>query len=704
MIQTVFNGETVFVVNEEWSDGASFDAGFALIRDTQTSLTRHESRRPYSGTLRVSAGYGCYVLEEDLRELIGQLRELKDQSVVIPFWPAIAQWQDRAGQKIKGGLMIVWKDDWSQLEIYEAGSEPGWPAAVDSVAPALMGFLKPSEPKVLDTAQAWWKVDFVESSPAEYALQVSGSVFAAGPQPAGYGAAPTMIPWMPDYSDSVGESLNVRVERSPVGLDREQGTTFYPHDVYRGHASGYTLEGLSQTGQDEIADLLKWFVEVSGPGESFWGRGSFILGKLALPALAGATTLHLEETGALRPGDWIVTDVSGASYFAEVNTIVGNDLFLVAALGVALPSGWPLSGLHLARLDKPQAQVRWRRPGLATVRLQWTEVRPEAVIPFDETLGTTIGKLAERVVFFQFVRDFGNGTVSNWYYTSFEEDINWGGHNWVHAPLECGDISQSLNLEDDVTEIRSFIFAGNPLVDDVALQSEAPLSVTITFADWDGAAVSNAAVMFKGDCTSCGRDGNKLSAKCRFGPGLFETQLPRFVRGKVCNHLGGSNNDGSFLISAGCTLTKANFKFTAVVANPVSGLFPATLNVATLVGVGGSAAVATVIANYFANGWVEWGAGAAIQRRMIIGSTVPAAGALALTLHRYFRGLPNAGDALVLYPGCDGLFATCKAYNAGTNPTGKFNNIVNFGAEPFTPVSNPSTTGLPQFNTDGAKK
>jgi hypothetical protein len=180
------------------------------------------------------------------------------------------------------------------------------------------------------------------------------------------------------------------------------------------------------------------------------------------------------------------------------------------------------------------------------------------------------------------------------------------------------------------------------------------------------------------------------------------------LRGTMCNFLNGANNDGSFLISQACTLLKANWKATALVIAPVGNAFPFTLHLNTLTGVGAditaSIGAARVFANFFANGWIEWGAGAAIQRRLIIGSTAPVAGALNLTLHRYFSALPNVGDTVTLYPGCDGLAATCKAYDAVTNPAGKFNNYLNFGGEPFTPIANPSTSGQPNLNTRGAKK
>jgi hypothetical protein len=162
-------------------------------------------------------------------------------------------------------------------------------------------------------------------------------------------------------------------------------------------------------------------------------------------------------------------------------------------------------------------------------------------------------------------------------------------------------------------------------------------------------------------------------------------------------------------------MLKANWKFTAIVAGPVSAAFPFQLYLTTMAGIGANAAAALaagrIFDNWFSNGWIEWGAGAAIQRRMIVASDGVSDLATILTLHRYFKGVPNIGDVVTLYPGCDGLFTTCLAFDADTNPTGKFNNSTdgtpgqsNFGGDPFTPITNPSLTSLTQIGAQGSKK
>jgi hypothetical protein len=206
---------------------------------------------------------------------------------------------------------------------------------------------------------------------------------------------------------------------------------------------------------------------------------------------------------------------------------------------------------------------------------------------------------------------------------------------------------------------------------------------------------------FTGQLSSMARDGNKATAKFKIGSGLLDTTLPKFTRGPLCSHLSGSN-DGTFLISAGCTLLRTDWKFTAKIGGPISSAYPFNVYLTNLARASGAAP--TFFANWFVPGMLVWGTGVNVKRRMIVASATPIAGALMVTLDDYFTSLPVIGDDVVLFPACDGTTLTCKAYDATNNSTGKFDNYVNFGGNPFTPTYNPSTTGLPDLNQNGAKK
>ena len=700
MIVTTFNSDTVYLINDAWDGRSPFHLDASILRDSQISLTKRETARPYSATLSCKVKYSLTLQDADLTAVIGGLRDLTTQSVVIPFWPALTTWSARAAANIKGGLMLVWKADWSQYEIYPAGAEPGWPSGGDQVAPALMGWIKNAQPTMMSPRAATWTVDFTESSPATYALQPASYSFAAGPQPTGYATAPRVLPFDPDFR-KVSGAVNVEVSRVQIGFSRDYAETFYPHASWRSQSAGYTLIS------PEPAKLLRFFRDVAGVGQTFWATDWVAAATLTADVASSDTVLNVRDTNAVKVGDYISLFTS-AGITRKVTAKTSTTITISSAPGAAqtksLTSIFPLC---LARLDKPTVSIEWKNLEIAKAEMMWSEVPPEVVLPGDETLGTSIGQLAPRVVLFQFTRDYGNGTVSNWYFTNYEKDLTWNTHTWTSGSFSVGDISQTLNLENDVCEVTSFIFAGNPLVDDLTRQAEAPLTMIVRFADYDGTTVSNVVTVFTGDCSRPRRTGSKFTMSGRFGPALLETELPRMVRGTSCNNLGGSN-DGSFLISAGCTLLKSAWKFTGLVHSPLSAAYPYSLSLGTLTGVGANAAAALagsgIFANWFANGWVEWGAAAAIQRRAIVGSTTISGGVIALSLHRYFNGLPSIGDTVTFYPGCDGQYGTCKAYDVSLNPTGKFNNGLNFGGEPFTPATNPSTAGQVDLGVSGAKK
>jgi hypothetical protein len=708
MIQTTFNAQTVFLINDAWDGNSALQADFKLPRDTVDSLTGRESRRPYGATLRTAMQYTVSVQSADLRTLQGSLRNLNTQPVIVPLWPAMTTWANRAAAPISGGLRIAWKDDWSQFTIYAATDvEPSWPSAGDNFAPALMGFIKPTQPSLITPSAAQWKIDFTESSPAAYALAPAAGALALGPKPTGYATAPYLFPYLPDFS-RVSEGIAIPVAREQIGFSREQRTEFYTQAASRNQTANYTL--VSQ----DLGTFLSFFQAIAAPGSSFWASGYFQVAELTQDVAAVDTVLHVSDTTALLVGDYISLYSYGTTVARKISAKTANTITVDSAAGVALPASLTcIFPLCLASLPGASASIKWISPDVAGLQLQWTQLPTEELLPGDETLGQTIGKQPLRITLFQFIRDYGNGTIDNWYFSGYEAAITYSGNTYLYSGrFSVSDIPQSLNLATDEVTITSDIVTGNPLNAEVALTSEAPLSVKITIADYDGVTVSNAQQVFFGEVTSPSKNGGRISAKCKIGNGLTRAALPRMICGTMCNHLAGTN-DGTNLISFGCTgpdsiMPKANWKFTALVAAPLSAAFPPTVHVSSLTGVGtnGAAALAAgrVFANWFANGWIEWGAGSSIQRRAIVGSTVPVGGALALTLHRYFNGVPNIGDTVTFYPGCDGLFATCKAYDAANNPTGKFANDKNFGGEPFLPITNPSTTGLNQLGTQGGKK
>lgn len=698
MLPLTYNAQTVFVVNDPWDGNNPFECEFSLVRDTQTGLTKHEARRPFSATLRVKANFEATVRGEALTQLLSSLRALNQQPVVIPFWPAMGTWAHRAALSCDGGLKIVWKSDWSQFAIYTAtDGEPGWPGDDDNVAPALWGYLNPMQPELLEADKAIWEIDFVESSPAIYALLPPASDANDGPEPDGYVSAPKLLPFLPDFSD-VKEVTNVDVIRDDAGFTREKNPTYYPQPPQKKQAANYVFFN------GDWAQFLSFFQSYTAPGASFWAPGWYRVAKLTAAVLATDTVLNVTDSGAVGGGDWLAFYSGGNFIFKQVLSVGAGIITLDAAIGAALPAdGCEIYPLLLVRLDKPLVKISWSDMNAAHSAVQWTEIGAEYFPAGSETLGTTLGKLNQRIVLFQFSRDFLDGTVTEAYFTNYEKGVTYDSQDWTYQNMSHGDIQNSVNVEADTMDFDSFNFAGNPLIPDLTLSAVGILELTVFWADFDGTTVSNVTQVFNGQLVSCSRKGNKLSAKFGIGPvAALDSMLPAMIRGTTCNHLKGKNTDGSYLISYGCTLKKAAFEHTAVIASLTSG-YPYQLALTGLTFVPGGTAP-TYFANWFANGWLEIGAGATLQRRYISASTNPVAGALTLTVSRWFDVAPNIGDTVTFYPGCDGIYTTCQAYDAVTNPTGKFNNFLNFGAEPFLPPGNPTLSAMIPNPAAGAKK
>jgi len=148
--------------------------------------------------------------------------------------------------------------------------------------------------------------------------------------------------------------------------------------------------------------------------------------------------------------------------------------------------------------------------------------------------------------------------------------------------------------------------------------------------------------------------------------------MPRFTLQPTCNYP---------LFSAGCTLDRASWTFRATFANPGPAGFPHTFDIANI----DSRLVGFAVADYFAGGFIEMGAGPTYEVLPIVRSTamVDQALTLTLTLARDPRFYPLAGQAVALIPGCDARAETCKT---------KFFNYLNFGGHPFIPKANASVT------------
>ncbi len=642
---------------------------FELLADLVTGLTNRETRRPVGQTLRVSKfTYRSTLDGANLRRLEDSLRDYQIEPVVVPLWPAAVLWSDRASMPITGGLKVAWKTDWSQWAIYTT-VEPGWATDSDNVAPALMGRLDKREAIWIQGDIGTFKVDFVEQSPADYALSATAQTWDNGPKPsAGWGIYPALFPLMVAFESPRGGHL-ISVQRQTIGFSREPLEYAYPQTV----ANDRSVNQPTVT-SDEVGVLLRWFLD-HGAGKAFWFPTWTDSVRLTAPI--ASDTFAVEDTNEVRAADFLAFITDGIAATGQINSVTSDTVTMVADPG-AFGMDTVVSRMLLVRFEKLRLRIDWDEPGLASASFTVVELPPEYTPAADETLGSTLGLLSTRCYLYELSRTL-DGTVFTDYSTSFESALTYGGNSYLSDRITHGSIKAGLMLDRDDVTITAGLDVDSPLFALATMRMEAPLAIVIRSADVSGSTAINTAVLFTGEIISSKLKGQIVTAKAVSGGTIFDRKVPRFQFQRQCNHS---------LFDVGCSLAKADWKWTGTVQDPGAPGYPFEIIVESISG------PVTASANLFAGGWVEFGTGATWQRRAVLISTAESGAVLTLTVDRDPYPALTIGDAVSIYVGCDGSAATCQT---------KFDNYLNFGGHPFLPMSNPSIV-RPTTGSAGGKK
>ena len=691
MISTFWNAEPVWLLDLQPSYDAPIAADVSLIATTDAGLTNREARRGFGLTPRFRTKFKILAQGADARRLQGALRTYQNEPVFLPLWPAAVAWSGYGARLIGGGINLVFKDDWSQWALFAPGWEPLWPAAGDTVVPVLQGRLEVRTVTWLGPELAEFAVDHSEASPAAAAITVAAVGWTNGPLPSvAWGAAPYMYPFEVDFAGNVGQENLITILREEVGFTRLPAETLYPQAVARRDQGSHFMQS-----QTEWASMLRFFIE-HGSGKAFWSGDWVSAADLTVDVNAADLVLQVSDVQGLLGGDWLALlgtagGPGGVTATARIASLPDATHIDLTGAGLTAPGGGPapavmkavetlVSHLVLARFDVPKITLQWHSNDYAECLLKLHELPAEYVPAGDETLGTTIGILPARCYLYEFSRVLGGVTYTD-RWTNFENDLIFGGNNYTCRRIAHGDIRFTLQADQTQVDVKSDLVAGSALVLLATLQMEAPLMLVIRSADTDGVNATNGVVLFFGEVEMASVVGNRITGRASCAGARFDRKVPRFVLQTGCNYA---------LFGAGCTLLTANWRFTAQVQNPGAPGYPYAFVLNSLARSVGAAPAYTQ--DWFAGGWIEFGAGLTYQRRGILLSTVPAAGVLTVTLDRDPAPFPSIGNAVVLFPGCDGLFGTCIA---------KFNNELNFGGHPFLPASNPS---LIQQQVNGGKK
>lgn len=676
-----FRGTTVWLVTEPPNWSSPVEGRFSIVRATETSLTRQESRRAYSRTLRTRLRYTALVAGDDARGLHAALHQITTEPILLPFWPSQRPWSDRAASPISSGLQVAIRADFQHWNVFTPDQPPDWPLSGDQWAPLLWGFLAPTHSlEWWNDSLLQWTVDFTEAGRPEYALtpspgNTSGSA-VVGPIPDGDTVAPPLFDFPPQW-DQRTDQLCVQIQRQSPGFRRQQTPTFYPQSVAQSGHHRFLL-----TSSASVAHWLGRVQDLAG-GSVFWLPTATSILRLTSDAQANDGTLTVADASTVQVGDALAL-IQGSDVIARrVQSILSaTQIALDPSPGVFLSAGaTTLSRLLLAVLDDAEFTLEWTHTDLALGQLAVREVPGEYVVAPTSTGGPSVGLLPPRAWLYQLSLWIGVDAFPT-YWTSYESDLVWGGQTHTSADVSHGDRVDSLNLERTTVEFISRIFPGNPLLPSLLGTSEGPVTVTILAAILSDGVVIEADTVFTGEVTQVSVRGSIISAQVSPGGNRWGGQWPRWLRGPTCN---------ATLFHDGCHLDPLAWRWSARVVGPVSGQWPYRLTVGSLTQPG---AMALSDADAFALGWIEWGAGAARQRRPIIASTAVAAGQSAVTLGRWFSSDPLPDDAVFLTPGCDQQRTTCQR---------KFRNFLNFRGHPFIPAGNPTLVKRSDAGSGGKK-
>jgi len=294
----------------------------------------------------------------------------------------------------------------------------------------------------------------------------------------------------------------------------------------------------------------------------------------------------------------------------------------------------------------------------------------ETRVAFEQVLASAEEQQEEVAYLIEVYSEAAPGDVAR--LTPAEYPISAGGHTWSPARIEVDKIRSSLKIQDDKTTVRVYVEDLPQITPVIRHETDIPIRATVyqTFPAHDPAPLH---VLCAGTAIRWKLTGPKAEFSIEPFSGILNRKIPRFHLSRTCNFA---------VFSPGCArLRPAEM---AASAWAVQGLVVSQYN-GNILHLDNLTGVPAAMANgWFDNGWVEIGTGIDKQIRVIRGSWwnpgPPAQ--LHLTLARPARtDIAPAGTPVVMYPGCDGSFATCQS---------KFGNGNAYGGAPFAPTYLPN--------------
>lgn len=467
----------------------------------------------------------------------------------------------------------------------------------------------------------------------------------------------------------------------PVNWAETAGSAFVydPKMLFIGMAApvahrlpSYTIRGYNGSvllaTEAEIEEWDAFVGTCKGRLNGFWIRAHEAAFKVS--AAIDSTHFTIEDIGLRHayssddtPSQHIeCVDTAGVVQRASISSVVeGTDgLELVTLTAAATPQidqTWSVYRLLYVRFTRDEFDAEYVADNRQRVRVEVIELP-------DEYAAIETG---QQPVYLYEVTD-PEGNISRW--TSLNVDVVSNGQTYTSYPVTHHQHRWTLNGGAAATTLETWHADNNPLALLFPPVRHKPFHVAILAADYSTPSTTRA--VFSGYTTGVQLQGRRMQIKCEALMEAAGRKFPRFFIQARCNYA---------LFSTSCGVIRSSLKVTGTIKD-MGGR-----NVLV------EGVVGTFAANYFTLGYLTLPANAITERFGIESSLEASGGEVYLTLTgRLAHAVP--GDAVELYPGCDGAAETCKT---------KFNNFTRFGGHVMAP-SNLMLRAMEPETSTGNKK
>jgi len=661
-----YKGANAYLLDDwpNWSQPVELTA--ELPRHLEAGITQRETRRPQSDRLRLALRYQSHVSGQALWNLRDALQALSTEPVLCPLW--IASLTEGDTPAISAEYWVVFTTSSVSIVHFSAAPFSG------QSFPLMVGRLT-QVPDVEPIGGTDALVSFSFSENSTEAL-----VFPAYTPPSGpttQGTARPVWPFRPDWkTDPTGGLAGRAIDRSTIGQGRVSADAYFTQPSITALEHHFTLSG---------AEALQLVTMLANLGaNTVWVPSHLLEARLTTAALSTDDHIHVDNANAREDNDWCLLDDLDTRTARQITGVGGGGTLwqFATTLGHAYGiSSTAVYNLLLCRPADSTFRLSYDSAEIAHTSLRFTELPWERDTASGETLGDTLGAVSLTTYLYRFFQITQDGFLE-WLYTSFERNLSMGGKIYALAPIEHGDIRETLGIERSSVSLRTRYSAGHPLGLFIPFRLEWPLQLQIFEARVTAGDVFMATGVFNGEVARVRADGPYLTADCRNLAPIFERKIPRMLLQRSCNWS---------LFETRCGLSKNAWRVTAMVDTYTAATCALVLAGVTWGGVGDAP---TLAAHWFAGGWLKLGTHPAAQLRSIADNAAEAAGALTLTLANPLGTAPSAGDPVELYPGCDGAYETC---------IDKFANGPAFGGFPHMPIGTTLVAPMEDTSSGGKK-